>query len=402
LLFFGFIQLGNLIPKLYICGVIPRLAAKELEALSRQFKSVAVVGPRQSGKTTLVRHLFDHKPYVSLENPDSKRFAIDDPRGFLAQFPDGAVLDEIQRTPELFSYLQQRLDENPEPGQFVFTGSNNLLLQESISQSLAGRIAYLYLLPLSIDEIGTDQLKNAADLMLKGSYPSVYDQPVEPQRWYANYIRTYIERDVRQLKNITDLDLFERVIRLCAGRTGQILNMSNLANEAGVDAKTIGSWLGILEQSFIIHRLQPHHRNFNKRVVKMPKLYFYDTGLVCSLLGIQTLEQLIWHPLFGSLFENLMVSEMIKNRFNKSLPDNLFFWRENNGTEVDVLLDTPNGLFPIEIKSGQTIIPDFFKGLLSWQKFTNQSGGTVLYAGITHEKRSNGIEVLPWKQVGKI
>jgi len=360
------------------------------------------VGPRQSGKTTLVRYLFGNKPYVSLENPDSRRFAIEDPRGFLGQYPDGAVLDEIQRTPDLFSYLQQRLDENPAPGQFILTGSNNLLLQESISQSLAGRIAYLFLLPLSIDEIGADGLESAADLILKGSYPPVYDQPVEPPRWYANYIRTYIERDVRQLKNITDLDAFERVIRLCAGRTGQMLNMSNLAIEAGVDAKTIGSWIGILEQSFIVHRLQPHHRNFNKRVVKMPKLYFYDTGLACALLGIQTREQLIWHPLFGSLFENLMVSELIKNRFNKSMPDNLFFWRDNNGSEIDVLLDTPQGLFPIEIKSGQTITSEYFKGLLFWQKHTGQSGGIILYAGTANEKRSNGIEILPWKQVGKV
>ncbi|MFA5816095.1 MAG: ATP-binding protein [Bacteroidales bacterium] len=382
--------------------MIPRLAAIELEALARQFKSVAVVGPRQSGKTTLVRYLFGNKPYVSLENPDSRRFAIEDPRGFLGQYPDGAVLDEIQRTPDLFSYLQQRLDENPAPGQFILTGSNNLLLQESISQSLAGRIAYLFLLPLSIDEIGADGLESAADLILKGSYPPVYDQPVEPPRWYANYIRTYIERDVRQLKNITDLDAFERVIRLCAGRTGQMLNMSNLAIEAGVDAKTIGSWIGILEQSFIVHRLQPHHRNFNKRVVKMPKLYFYDTGLACALLGIQTREQLIWHPLFGSLFENLMVSELIKNRFNKSMPDNLFFWRDNNGSEIDVLLDTPQGLFPIEIKSGQTITSEYFKGLLFWQKHTGQSGGIILYAGTANEKRSNGIEILPWKQVGKV
>jgi uncharacterized protein len=239
-------------------------------------------------------------------------------------------------------------------------------------------------------------------LMLKGSYPPVYDQPVEANRWYGNYIRTYIERDIRQLKNISDLAAFERVIRLCAGRTGQMLNMSNLAIEAGVDAKTIGSWLSVLEQSFIIHRLAPHHRNFNKRVVKMPKIYFYDTGLVCALLGIQTKQQLIWHPLFGSLFENLMVSELIKSRFNKSQVDNLFFWRDNNGVEIDVVLDTFQGLVPIEIKSGQTVTSEYFKGLLYWQKLTGQTGGIVLYAGSEHEKRSNGIEILPWTKVGSV
>jgi len=382
--------------------MISRIAATALTSLARQFKSVAVVGPRQSGKTTLVRYLFADKPYVSLENPDSRRFAVEDPRGFLAQFPTGAVLDEIQRAPELFSYLQQRLDESSSPGQFILTGSNNLLLQESISQSLAGRIAYLFLLPFSIGEIGMYGLESAADLMLKGGYPPVYDQQIESPVWYANYIRTYIERDVRQLKNITDLDAFERVIRLCAGRTGQLLNMSNLAIEAGVDSKTIGSWIGILEQSFIIHRLQPHHRNFNKRMVKMPKLYFYDTGLVCALLGIQTREQLIWHPLFGSLFENLMVSELIKNRFNQSRSDNLFFWRDSNGAEIDILLDLPEGLFPIEVKSGQTVTLEYFKGLLFWQKLTGQTGGKILYAGNRYEKRSNGIEIIPWTQVGKV
>jgi len=245
--------------------MITREAETELRILAEQFKAVAVLGPRQSGKTTLVRKVFESKPYVSLENPDMRLFAMDDPKGFISNYPDGAVLDEIQRVPELFSYLQQILDDQTANGFFILTGSNNFLLQESISQSLAGRVAYLFLLPLTISEIG-DRESNINSVLFSGCYPALYNNTTDPARFYANYIRTYVERDVRLIRNITDLYAFEKFLRLCSGRIGQLLNMSSLASEVGVDLKTIGSWIGVLEASFILFRLQPHHMNFNKQL----------------------------------------------------------------------------------------------------------------------------------------
>lgn len=377
--------------------MINRVAEKELRSLAKQFKAVAVVGPRQSGKTTLVKFVFTEKTYVSLENPDTRRFALEDPRGFLNQFPDGAILDEVQRTPDLFSYLQQILDENNKPGFFILTGSNNFLMQENISQSLAGRIAYLNLFPLSISEISAGHPIGLQDCILQGGYPAILDQGIDFNKWYLNYIRTYIERDVRQIKNITDLNAFERVLRLCAGRIGQLLNKQSLSIEAGVDGKTIDSWLGVLEQSFIIRILHPYYKNFNKRVVKMPKLYFTDTGLACTFLGIRNKEQLSWHPLFGSLFENLIISDLIKIKHNHGLPGELYFWRDNVGHEIDVLMEKGHELFPIEIKAGQTIMPDFFKGLKYWEKLSSEPGGAIIYGGLENQPRSNEIEVISWK-----
>lgn len=379
--------------------MIHREATSEIKKLARQFKAVAIIGPRQSGKTTLAKYAFPEKPYVSLENPDTRQFAIEDPRGFLHQFPNGAILDEAQRVPHLFSYLQQILDEHHESGLFIITGSNNFLLQENISQSLAGRIAYLNLLPFSLNELAETGNWSLNELLYKGAYPPIYDQAVETNSWYNNYIRTYIERDVRQLKNIKDLYTFERFIKLCAGRIGQLLNMSNLAIETGVDHKTISSWLGILESSFVIYRLQPHHKNFNKRIVKMPKLYFYDTGLASTLLGIQNSEQLDINPYRGALFENFVIAELIKKSFNKAQPHRIYFWRDNTGHEIDVILESANSLFPIEIKSGKTITSAYFSGLSFWNRISQQEGGTVIYGGDSYQKRSNGIEVLPWNKI---
>jgi predicted AAA+ superfamily ATPase len=379
--------------------MIKREAESELKNLARQFKAVAVIGPRQSGKTTLTRHVFSDKPYVSLENPDIRRYAIDDPRGFLSQYKKGAVLDEVQRAPELFSYLQQILDENDQKGRFILTGSNNFLLQEKISQSLAGRIAYLYLLPFTVSELPDKETDNLNRLIFKGFYPPIYDHPVDAEQWYPNYIRTYIERDVRQIKNITDLNSFEKFLRLCAGRAGQLLNMNSLGIESGVDIKTIGSWIGILESSFIVYRLFPYHMNFNKRLVKMPKIYFYDTGLVCSLLGIQNSKQLNYHPLFGSLFENFIISELIKYRFNKAKSNSFHFWRDNIGHEIDIIAEIEGKPCPVEIKSGKTVTDDFFKGILYWSKISGENGGTLVYAGESDQIRSNGIEVKSWKNL---
>lgn len=382
--------------------MIPRIASAELIRLSQQFKAIAVIGPRQSGKTTLTRYVFPEKPYISLENPDSRRYALEDPRGFLSQYPDGAIIDEAQRAPEIFSYLQQILDEDKRTGKFILTGSNNFLLQENISQSLSGRIAYLVLLPFSYSEINAGKDTDIRELIFKGLYPPIYDQPVEPVRWYPNYTRTYIERDVRQLKNISNLIVFDKFMRLCAGRTGQLLNMSNLAIETGVDNKTISAWISVLESSFILYRLQPHHNNYNKRVVKMPKIYFYDTGLLCSLLGIKEAAQIQFHPLAGSLFENFVVTELIKERYNHGEYSPVYFWRDSVGHEIDIILERASQLFPIEIKSGKTITAEYFKNLSYWLNLSGQNGGTVIYSGKESQQRSGGIEVLPWYELGKI
>ena len=378
--------------------MIERIAAKKVLQLASVFKSVAVTGPRQSGKTTLVKTLFPDKTYLSLENPDTRRFAIEDPRGFLKRYERGAIFDEVQRTPELFSYLQEVLDKSSEPGRFILTGSNNFLLQQNISQSLAGRIAILNLLPFSTAELFSDQQTppDENELILKGLYPPIYDLNIPPEDWFPNYLRTYIDRDVRQIKNITDLIVFERFIRLLAGRTGQELNLTSLAVETGVDTKTIQSWIGILESSFIIYLLRPHYKNFNKTLVKRPKVYFYDTGLVCSLLGIITVGQLLQHPLRGSLFECLIVTELLKKRTNAGKQINLYYWRDKTGHEVDVIVDNGTSLLPLEIKAGKTINSEFFKSLTYWNKLSAEQSAFIVYAGTQEEDRSNGISVINW------
>lgn len=381
--------------------MIQREAEAEIRTLAMQFKAVAIVGPRQSGKTTLVRHIFGDKPYVNLENPDLRRYATDDPRGFLSDYPRGAVLDEVQRVPELFSYLQQILDESEDHGLFILTGSNNFLLQERISQSLSGRVGYLNLLPLALSEI-KDTRSTVNELMYKGGYPVLHSEVAEPAKWYPNYIRTYVERDVRLIKNISDLDTFERFLRLCAGRIGQLLNMSSLAVETGVDVKTIGAWLSVLETSFVLFRLQPYHQNYNKRIVKMPKLYFYDTGLAISLLGIENSAQLALNPFRGSLFENMIIVELLKKRYNAGKSHQLFFWRDNVGNEVDLLINKGNSLLPVEIKSGQTVTDDYFKGLLFWNKITATGGGYIIYGGELKQNRSNGIKVLSFRDLNEL
>jgi predicted AAA+ superfamily ATPase len=381
--------------------MIFRAATFKVQFLAQQFKAVAIIGPRQSGKTTLAKYVFPEKAYVNFENPDTRLFATEDPRGFLSNYPDGAIFDEAQRVPALFSYLQQILDESLTNGLFIITGSNNFLLQESISQSLAGRVAYLTLLPLTLEEIGT-QHTTCNELLVRGAYPGLYKEAIDPNTWYANYIRTYIERDVRLLKNINNLLTFERFVRLCAGRVGQLLNMQSLAIEVGVDAKTINTWMGILEMTFVAFRLQPYHKNFNKRLVKMPKLYFYDTGLAAALLGIENSQQLELNSFRSALFENFVILDLIKQRFNQAKASNLFFWRDSAGNELDILIDQTERLIPVEIKSGQTVTPAFFKGLNYWQKLTGEEGGYVIYGGNQMEKRSQGRTVLPYTDLAKL
>lgn len=380
--------------------MIQRIAEKKLRELAGMFKSVAVIGPRQSGKTTLVKKVFNNKPYVNLENPDTRMFAMEDPRGFLKQYPQGAILDEVQRTPDIFSYLQEILDSDKVPGKFILTGSNNFLLQENISQSLAGRIAYLYLLPFGIDELYfKNKHPDEYEIILKGLFPPVYDQQIPPTEWYPNYIRTYIERDVRQIKNITDLLVFERFIRILAGRTGYELNYSSISIEVGVDIKTIQSWIGILEKSFIVFTLRPHFKNFNKTIVKRPKIYFYDTGLICNLLEIKTINQLQQHPHKGFIFENFIVSELIKKRSNRGIDNNLYYWRDKTGHEIDIIIDNAGQLTPLEIKSGKTIHDEFFRNLKYWHNITGNQGGFIIYAGDISQNRTDKLSILSWKEL---
>ena len=381
--------------------MINRSAAARLIKLAKTFRSVAVVGPRQSGKTTLCRAVFPKMPYVSLENPDILEFVANDPRGFLSQFKNGAILDEIQRAPQLFSYLQQVLDETKKKGLFILTGSNNFLLQENITQTLSGRIAYLQLLPLSLNELAASK-KLKADYVshiLLGGYPEVNTKKISAADWYANYINTYVERDVRQLKNISNLLQFMKLLRLCAGRTGQVLNLTSLSNDCGIDQKTVAAWLSVLQSSYIIYLLKPYHTNFNKRVIKTPKLYFYDTGVACSLLGITNPKQITQHVAKGFLFENMVVSEMLKQRFNTGATDNLFYWRDKTGNEVDVLTDNAGKLTALELKAGETISTDFFKGLDYFSSLQKKPiKKLLLYGGKQEQTRSNGITILPWNK----
>ena len=381
--------------------MINRTATARLIRLAKTFRSVAVTGPRQSGKTTLCRMVFPQKSYISLENPDILEFATNDPRGFLAQFKNGAILDEVQRAPHLFSYLQQILDETKKKGLFILTGSNNFLLQENITQTLSGRIAYLQLLPLSLKEL-SESKKIKTDYtthILGGGYPEVNTKKINAADWYVNYINTYVERDVRQLKNISNLSQFMKLLKLCAGRTGQVLNLTSLSNDCGIDQKTVAAWLSILQSSYIIYLLKPYHTNFNKQVMKTPKLYFYDTGVACSLLGITNAKQITQHVTKGFLFENMIVSEMLKERFNNGKTDNLFYWRDKTGNEVDILTDDAGKLTALELKAGETISTDFFKGLDYFSALQKKPiKKLLLYGGKQEQTRSNGISVLPWNK----
>ncbi len=380
--------------------MIPREAELILAELARGYPVLAITGPRQSGKTTLVRKSFSDHPYVSLENPAQREFAQGDPEGFLAKYAGGAILDEAQRCPELFSWLQGIVDERRRPAHFILTGSQQFGLMTGITQSLAGRVATLELLPFSAGELrGAGRLPATLDeTLFTGGYPPIHDRRLDPAVWFANYVQTYIERDVRQLINIRDLGQFQRFLRLCAGRCGQLLNLSALGNEAGVSHNTAREWISVLEASFIVHRLPPHHRNFGKRLVKTPKLYFHDTGLAAWLLGIERPEQIATHPLRGALFENWVVGEFLKHRLNTARPSNLSFWRDRSGNEVDLLIEEDNRLRAVEIKSGATIFDEMMKGLDRWRGVAGGSaGGEMLVYGGEEAQRRRGIDVLPWK-----
>lgn len=385
--------------------MLKRAAANLTKRLAKEFKIVAIVGPRQSGKTTLARKVFPKLPYVSLEAPDNLEFAREDPRRFLEMYAKGAVIDEVQRCPSLFSYLQGVVDQTRKPGRFILTGSQHFGLLEGITQSLAGRVGFVRLLPFSLAELkANDRAPDSLDAyLLKGSYPPLYDQPLDPERWLDAYITTYVERDVRQLLNVRDLALFQRFVRLCAGNIGQLLNRSRLGADLGVDQKTVESWLGILETSFILFRLQPHHRNFRKRLVKSPKLYFHDVGLAARLIGIEAAKDIFTHPLRGALFENMVVSELIKGRSERGKSENLYFWRSHVGKEIDVVADRGGRLRPIEIKAGATIASDWVSELKHWTDLAGKAAvqPTLIYGGEQSQKRS-GVELIPWREIDRL
>lgn len=382
--------------------MIPRLVARKVLELSRGYPALAITGPRQSGKTTLARALFPDKPYLSLENPDTRRYAEEDPRSFLEKYRGGAIFDEVQRCPDLFSYLQGILDDSSETGRFVLTGSQQFGLLSRITQSLAGRVAMIELLPFSLVEVY--KVRPALDeVLFTGLYPPVHDRKLDPTTWYASYVQTYVERDVRQLINVRDLASFQRFVRLCAGRTGQLLNLSQLAADTGITHNTARAWLSILQAGYIVYLLPPHHRNFNKRIIKTPKLYFFDTGLAAWLLGIQSAMQVETHPLRGALFETLIITEMIKARAHRGLPSNLYFWRDREGHEVDVVVDEAGRLLPVEIKSGATLSSDWYEGLRYFAAL--QAPGPprsyLVYGGPEGLKRQ-GTQVLSWTDLEQL
>lgn len=338
--------------------MIPRDLTKHLVTAVKKFPVVGVVGPRQSGKTTLVRATFPKHRYVSLEELDNRLFAQEDPRGFLSAYTGPVILDEVQKVPEMFSYLQTRVDETNKPGQYILTGSQHFLLHERISQTLAGRIALFTLFPLTISEVADAGLgfDSYEEFLFTGMYPRLYKQRIASTAWYPSYIQTAIERDIRDLRQIDDLSTFQTFVKLCAGRIGQLLNLSSLARDCGISHNTARSWISLLETSFIIFLLRPYHENISKRLVKMPKLFFSDTGVACSLLGIRRPEDVATHYLKGGLFENFVIAELWKQKFHRQLPIEYFFWRDRRGHEVDLLGTTSSGEFAVEIKAGKTMV----------------------------------------------
>lgn len=388
-------------------ALIKRELTKILKEIATQFRVITILGPRQSGKTTLAQETFKKHLYISLEDLDVRTHAINDPREFLEfhKNPYGLILDEIQNTPDLLSYIQTYVDREKKNGYFILTGSQNFLINETITQTLAGRMAILTLLPLSIGELEKEKLlpESIEEYVYRGSYPQLYAQKTNIPLWYSSYIMSYIERDVRQVTTIKELTTFKLFLQLCAGRIGQLLNVQSLANDCGVSFRTITHWLSLLQASYIIILVEPYYKNFSKRLVKTPKLYFYDTGLACSLLGLESASQVRSHYLRGGLVESLIMSDIYKQFYNTARSPHVYFWRDNHGHEIDCIIERGELIFPIEIKAGKTINNDYFTSLTSWNELAKNdpAQSLVVYGGSEDSKRRAG-NVFSWKTAGEI
>lgn len=386
--------------------MIERDLTLRLQQAAATMPAVTLTGPRQSGKSTLCRALFASLGYANLEAPDVRAFASSDPRGFLAQFPDGAVIDEVQRCPDLPSYLQVLIDSDPRPGRWILTGSQSLNLLQPVNQSLAGRTTVLHLLPLNRREIVRfPKYPHTLDeTMLAGGYPRIFDQQLNPADWLASYVSTYLERDVRAVSSIGDLAAFQRFVQLCAARTGQLLNLLSLAGDCGISQPTAKAWLSVLEATFIVFRLPAFSRNLGKRLVKMPKLHFHDVGLLCWLLGIRNVEQLRTHPLRGSLFETWVVSEILKHRYNRGERSGMYFYRDRHGAEADLVIEEGARLAVVEVKAGQTVTQDLLRGsqrAIEDLRRAHQVEPYLVYGGQETQTRT-GLQVLPWQDVHSV
>jgi predicted AAA+ superfamily ATPase len=383
--------------------MIPRKASSTLSRLSKGFPIVAITGPRQSGKTTLAKAFFHEKPYVSLENLDERNFAINDPKRFLARFKNGAILDEVQRCPELLSWLQTLVDDRKIMGDFILTGSAQLDLMSKMNQSLAGRIGRLELLPFAGNELLCNVLPNSLnELLLTGGYPALYDREISTNDWFSNYVATYVERDIRNVLAIQDLNRFQRFLRLCAARSAQLLNLTSLANDCDISSVTAKQWLSVLEATYVVKIIHPYFNNFGKRLVKTPKLYFIDTGLMAWLLGIKEVNQLDIHPSRGHLFENWVVTELLKETYNQGHPIDLYFWRDHSGFEMDIIRDTALGLQAIDVKSGSTFQMDWCKNVVHWKKIqqTETLVPQIIFGGEGNDLRYQ-CQAIGWKDLIK-